>query len=71
MSNKAGQLNNRISVFRAEKKMTQQCLALKVGVSRQTISSLEKGKYTPSLVLAFEIAHAFGVDINKVFQYKI
>ncbi|ELK21304.1 hypothetical protein AF6_2069 [Anoxybacillus flavithermus TNO-09.006] len=50
--------------------MTQKDLAEKVGVSRQTIISIEKGNYTPSLVLAFEIANAFGVDINDVFQFK-
>ncbi len=63
-------LSNRIRVLRAEYKMTQQDLAKKVGVSRQTIISTEKGNYTPSLVLAFEIANAFDVEINEVFQYK-
>ena len=63
-------LSNRIRILRAEYKMTQQDLAKKVGVSRQTIISTEKGNYTPSLVLAFEIANAFDVEINEVFQYK-
>ena len=63
-------LSNRIRVLRAEYKMTQQDLAKKVGVSRQTIISTEKGNYTPSLVLTFEIANAFDVEINEVFQYK-
>jgi len=63
-------LSNRICILRAEHKMTQQDLAKKVGVSRQTIISTEKGNYTPSLVLAFEIANAFDVEINEVFQYK-
>lgn len=63
-------LSNRIRILRAEKKMTQQDLAEKVGVSRQTIISTEKGNYTPSLVLAFEIANAFNVGINDVFQYE-
>ena len=63
-------LSNRIRILRAEHKMTQQDLAKKVGVSRQTIISTEKGNYTPSLVLAFEIANAFDVEINEVFQYK-
>ena len=63
-------LSNRIRILRAERKMTQQDLAEKVGVSRQTIISTEKGNYTPSLVLAFEIANAFNVGINDVFQYE-
>jgi putative transcriptional regulator len=67
---KVGELTNRIVVLRAEYKMTQQDLAKKIGVSRQTIISIEKSKYTPSLALGFEIAIAFGVDINEVFQYK-
>ncbi|WP_455661286.1 helix-turn-helix transcriptional regulator [Pradoshia sp.] len=63
-------LRNQVRVLRAERKMTQQDLAAAVGVSRQTIISIEKGKYTPSLVLAFEIAHAFHVGITEVFQYE-
>ena len=63
-------LSNRIRVLRAEKKMTQKDLAKKVGVSRQTIISTEKGNYTPSLVLGFEIANVFDVGIDDVFQYK-
>lgn len=70
MTRNNGSLSNRINVLRAERKMTQKDLAEKVGVSRQTIISIEKGNYTPSLVLAFEIANAFGVDINDVFQFK-
>ncbi|MCH5585210.1 helix-turn-helix transcriptional regulator [Shimazuella sp. AN120528] len=70
MGERAGELINRIAVLRAEYKMTQQELAQKAGVSRQTIISIEKGKYTPSLALGFEIANAFGVDINEVFQYN-
>jgi len=63
-------LTNRISVLRAEQKMTQKDLALKAGVSRQTVISIEKNKYTPSLTLAFDIANAFETNINEVFQYK-
>jgi putative transcriptional regulator len=70
MGEKNKYLSNRITVLRAEKKMTQKDLAEKVGVSRQTIISIEKGNYTPSLVLGFELANAFGVDINEVFQFK-
>ena len=63
-------LSNRIAVLRAEHKMTQKELAGKSGVSRQTIISIEKNRYTPSLTLAFDIANVFGVGIEKVFQYK-
>ncbi|RDW16848.1 helix-turn-helix transcriptional regulator [Oceanobacillus chungangensis] len=63
-------LSNRIAVLRAEHKMTQKDLAEKAGVSRQTIISMEKNKYTPSLILAFEIANVFGVGIDNVFQYE-
>jgi putative transcriptional regulator len=50
--------------------MTQQELADKVGVTRQTIIATEAGKYAPSLPLAFKIAHAFGVSVEEVFQYE-
>ena len=51
--------------------MTQQQLAEKAGVSRQTIIAIEGGKYSPSLELAFRIAHAFGVKIDEVFDYRV
>lgn len=50
--------------------MTQKELAQKSGVSRQTIISIEKNRYTPSLTLAFDIANVFGAGIEKVFEYK-
>jgi Predicted transcriptional regulators len=50
--------------------MTQQELAEKAGVSRQTIISIEAGKYSPSLEMAFRIADAFGVKIGEVFDYE-
>ncbi|TVY02893.1 helix-turn-helix transcriptional regulator [Paenibacillus cremeus] len=49
--------------------MTQQQLADKVGVTRQTIVALEKGNYSPSLELAFRIAHAFSLPLGEVFFY--
>jgi putative transcriptional regulator len=49
--------------------MTQQQLAEKVGVTRQTIVAVEAGKYSPSLELAFRIAHVFGLPIGEVFSY--
>jgi putative transcriptional regulator len=50
--------------------MTQQALAEKVGVSRQTIIAIEAGKYSPSLELSFRIADAFGVRLDEVFEYR-
>ncbi len=64
-------LSNRITVLRAERGMSQKEVADRLGVSRQTIISLEKNKYNPSLKLAFELALLFEVDINEVFQYKL
>ena len=50
--------------------MTQADLAAKADVTRQTIIAIEGGKYSPSLELAFKIAHAFGVSLESVFQYQ-
>jgi putative transcriptional regulator len=50
--------------------MTQQQLADRVGVTRQTIIALEAGKYTPSLALAFKLARAFGRNVEDVFRYE-
>lgn len=50
--------------------MTQQQLAEKVGVTRQTIVAIEKGKYSPSLELAFKIARVFEKPLEEVFSYK-
>ncbi|PRT15285.1 helix-turn-helix transcriptional regulator [Bacillus wiedmannii] len=63
-------LTNRITVYRAEKGWTQQELANQVNVSRQTIVNIEKNRYTPSVALAYKIAHVFNVDITDVFVYK-
>lgn len=62
-------IHNRIVVLRAERGLSQKELADQLGVSRQTIISLEKNRYNPSLKLAFEIAILFGVEIQEVFQY--
>jgi putative transcriptional regulator len=51
--------------------MTQQELAEKAGVSRQTVIAVEAGKYAPSLELAFRIADAFGVKIGEVFEHDV
>ena len=50
--------------------LTQQQLADKVGVTRQTIIAIEAGKYAPSLPLAFKLARTFGVSIEQVFEYE-
>jgi len=63
-------LSNRIAVFRTEHEMTQKDLAEIIGVSRQTIISIEKNRYIPSVTLAFDIANVFDVQIEEVFQYK-
>ncbi|MFF2907988.1 helix-turn-helix transcriptional regulator [Paenibacillus sp. NPDC057934] len=60
-------IKNRLKVLRAERNWTQTDLAESVGISRQAVISIEKYKYTPSLELAFNIAKAFDVSINKVF----
>ena len=49
--------------------MTQQALADLVGVTRQTIMAIEKGKYSPSLEVAFKIANVFGTKLEDIFQY--
>lgn len=49
--------------------MTQQALAEKIGVTRQTVVAIEKAKYSPSLEVAFRIAEAFGVPLDHVFQH--
>lgn len=64
-------VQNRIRRLRFDNgEMTQQHLADKAGVTRQTIIAIEAGKYAPSLPLAFRIAHAFGVPLEEVFQYE-
>jgi putative transcriptional regulator len=63
-------MKNQIKVFRARHDMTQEDLAAKIGVVRQTILSIENGKYVPSLELAFRIARLFNASIEEVFQYE-
>jgi putative transcriptional regulator len=64
-------LTNKIRRLRFDNhEMTQQQLADKAGVTRQTIIAIEQGKYAPSLPLAFKIARAFGVGIDDVFEFE-
>ncbi len=62
-------IKTRLRVLRAEREWSQAMLAAHVGVSRQTINSVEKGRYNPNLRLAFKIARAFGKHIEEVFVY--
>ena len=61
-------MNNRLKVLRAERDWSQADLAHALGVSRQTVTALETGRYDPSLPLAFKIAHMFGQPIEAIFS---
>ena len=63
-------MKNNIKVYRAMNDLTQENLAEKVGVTRQTIHAIEKGKYDPSLELAFKLARLFGARIEEIFFYE-
>ncbi len=63
-------MKNRMKELRARFNLTQEDLALKVGVRRETIVFLEKGKYNPSLKLAYEISRVFDMPIEKVFLFN-
>ena len=60
-------MRNRLKVLRAERDWTQAELADRLRVSRQTVNAIEKGKYDPSLSLAFRISRVFSMPIEKVF----
>ncbi len=64
------QLTNHIRRLRFERNMTQEELALRTGVSRQTIMSIERGQTNPSVLLAYKIAAAFDVPITEVFDME-
>jgi len=61
-------MKNRLKVLRAERDWTQAQLATELEVSRQTINAIEKGKFDPSLPLAFKAARLFGLPIEDIFQ---
>jgi len=61
-------MKNRLKVLRAERDWTQANLADKLGVTRQTVNAIEKGKFDPSLPLAFKIARLFELSIEEIFQ---
>lgn len=64
-------MENRLKELREEYNLTQEELAGRVGVSRQTIISLEKGRYAPSLILAFKLAKVFSLKIEEVFIFEM
>jgi putative transcriptional regulator len=61
-------MKNRLKVLRAEQDWTQAQLAVELEVSRQTVNAIEKGKFDPSLPLAFKAARLFGMAIEDIFQ---
>ena len=63
-------MNNRIEEIRKERGIRQDEFAKSMGVSRQTISSLENGRYNPSIMLAYKIAKHFGLSIEEVFIFE-
>jgi putative transcriptional regulator len=64
-------ITNHIRRLRFEhNEMTQQALADRIGVTRQTVNAIELGKYSPSLEVAFRIAAVFGVPLEEVFQFS-
>lgn len=63
-------MKNKIKVYRAMKGLTQEQLADKIGVSRQTVIAIESDKYLPSLGLAFKIARLFKVKVEDIFNYE-
>lgn len=63
-------MKNKLKVFRAMHDLTQEQLADKIGVSRQTVIAIEANKYLPSLGLAFKISRLFKVPIEEIFNYE-
>ncbi len=63
-------MKNKIKVYRAMHDLTQEGLAQALGVTRQTILAIEKGKYDPSLELAFRISRYFGATIEEIFSFE-
>ena len=63
-------MKNKLKVFRAMHDLTQEDLAVKVEVTRQTINAIEKGKYSPSLDLAFKLANLFHAKIEDIFIFE-
>lgn len=64
-------MENKLKVYRAMHNLTQEQLADKIGVSRQTVIAIESNKYLPSLGLAFKIARQFNVKVEDIFSYEV
>lgn len=65
-----GAMKNRLEALRKQRGISQEQLADALEVSRQTIGSLENGRYNPSILLAFKIAHYFDLPIEEIFIYE-
>jgi putative transcriptional regulator len=63
-------MTNKLKILRAEHNLTQEDLAEKVGVTRQTIFAIEKNKYSPTLELAFKLSKLFKLPIEEIFKYE-
>jgi len=63
-------MENNLKVWRAKADVTQEELAKELGVARQTINATERGRYDPSLELAFQLAHYFDCAIEDIFTYE-
>ena len=63
-------VKNTVQEFRSKNKITQEELGLRIGVTRQTIIAIEKGNYTPSVLLALKIANFFDVAVETLFKIK-
>ncbi len=70
LDNESPTVRNKLKVYRAMHDLTQEQLADKIGVSRQTVIAIESNKYLPSLGLAFKIAKLFKVKIEDIFIYQ-
>ena len=65
-----GKMESTLDILGKDRGIRQEELALALGVSRQTIGSLENGRYNPSIILAFKIARYFGMQIEDIFIYE-
>jgi putative transcriptional regulator len=63
-------VKNRIKIERVIKNLTQEDLANRIGVSRQTINSIESGRYNPSTTLALKLSDIFGRSVNEIFELE-
>jgi putative transcriptional regulator len=70
MTQSGPRLTNRLRILRAERDLSQTDLARAVGVSRQTISSIETGQYVPSTLLAFRLARYLGTNVDGLFSIE-